>query len=466
MKPLVYFLLFTLFISTSANIDQSYLSCSVCETIVGKFNDTLENKFVMTALRKVLETECSTLGPLSKPCEYLADSLVDIIADIPEDLELLGYESPTDVCSALSFCTVNCCSSTNLPEQVHLSYGNSLEEMTITFATLDNIDTFAQIRSINTNEYMRIPTRKQTYNHGGWIGWIHYVTFPVSPNTSYVYVVGSDTYGWTNSFEFTTYDPSKPFKAIVIGDMGATSDSDNNIALITKWVNEKKIDAVLHIGDISYANGVQRTWDLYFRKIEPFASRVPYMVICGNHELPFNFSAYKTRFVMPQREFDNMMWWLDLDNLGVRFIATSTESIYNTPQVTKENLELLRKLLQENKRNIWMGHRPLWCTTKTSDCQNDAEHLRELLEKLLQKYTKVAITAHVHNYERLENGIPYIVNGAGGNREKPDPVTDNPPFDSKVRYSGFGIGLLTIEENSIKWEFFDEYGNQKDNVVF
>ena len=40
-----------------------------------------------------------------------------------------------------------------------------------------------------------------------------------------------------------------------------------------------QIDAVLHVGDISHANGVQRVWDEFFRQMEPVAARVPYMVV-------------------------------------------------------------------------------------------------------------------------------------------------------------------------------------------
>ena len=40
-------------------------------------------------------------------------------------------------------------------------------------------------------------------------------------------------------------------------------------------------------------------WDVFMRKVEPIASRVPYQVTPGNHEFWFNFSAYNHRFVMP-----------------------------------------------------------------------------------------------------------------------------------------------------------------------
>lgn len=54
---------------------------------------------------------------------------------------------------------------------------------------------------------------------------------------------------------------------------------------------EQEVDAerdpaslILHIGDISYANGDPEIWDSFMDGIQPVASRVPYMVGIGNHE--------------------------------------------------------------------------------------------------------------------------------------------------------------------------------------
>jgi hypothetical protein len=54
---------------------------------------------------------------------------------------------------------------------------------------------------------------------------------------------------------------------------------------------EQEVDAeqdaaslVLHVGDISYANGDPDIWDSFMDGIQPIASRVPYMVAIGNHE--------------------------------------------------------------------------------------------------------------------------------------------------------------------------------------
>lgn len=45
---------------------------------------------------------------------------------------------------------------------------------------------------------------------------------------------------------------------------------------------------VLHVGDISYANGRPEVWGAFMRAIEPAAQRVPYMVAVGNHEYDYH----------------------------------------------------------------------------------------------------------------------------------------------------------------------------------
>jgi len=40
----------------------------------------------------------------------------------------------------------------------------------------------------------------------------------------------------------------------------------------------ENIDMVIHIGDLSYANGYLSQWDQFTEQIEPIASTVPYMI--------------------------------------------------------------------------------------------------------------------------------------------------------------------------------------------
>ena len=75
---------------------------------------------------------------------------------------------------------------------------------------------------------------------------------------------------------------------------GYGNNSNATVAAISAEVAAGTVDFVVHPGDVSYADGFMSHWDTYFRKIQPFASRVPYMTGPGNHELWFNFTACET----------------------------------------------------------------------------------------------------------------------------------------------------------------------------
>ena len=43
-------------------------------------------------------------------------------------------------------------------------------------------------------------------------------------------------------------------------------------------------ELVLHVGDISYANGDPDIWNMFMDYIEPYSAAAPYMLGIGNHE--------------------------------------------------------------------------------------------------------------------------------------------------------------------------------------
>lgn len=49
-------------------------------------------------------------------------------------------------------------------------------------------------------------------------------------------------------------------------------------------------ELMLHVGDLSYANGDPDIWDSFLEGID-FAARLPYMVAVGNHEVRDPFLA-------------------------------------------------------------------------------------------------------------------------------------------------------------------------------
>lgn len=72
--------------------------------------------------------------------------------------------------------------------------------------------------------------------------------------------------------------------------------SNGTIELLQDMVESNDIIGILHVGDISYADDrmpyqYEEIWDMFFDRIEPISSRIPYMV-CPVHHLLYFFSHY------------------------------------------------------------------------------------------------------------------------------------------------------------------------------
>ena len=56
---------------------------------------------------------------------------------------------------------------------------------------------------------------------------------------------------------------------------------------------EAGAELVLHVGDVSYANGDPDIWNTFMDYIEPYATRAPYMLGIGNHEYDWRTGGEK-----------------------------------------------------------------------------------------------------------------------------------------------------------------------------
>lgn len=85
----------------------------------------------------------------------------------------------------------------------------------------------------------------------------------------------------------------------ITGDLGQTEWTASTL----HHVNQSDYDMLLLPGDLSYADTEQPLWDSFGRFIEPYASKRPWMVTQGNHEVEafpiFHdlrpFAAYNSR---------------------------------------------------------------------------------------------------------------------------------------------------------------------------
>ncbi len=74
---------------------------------------------------------------------------------------------------------------------------------------------------------------------------------------------------------------------IAYGDMGVAPlqlGAKSTIDRVTARVKTENVTCILHIGDISYANGNGALWDTFMTQVQSIAAHVPYMVGIGNHE--------------------------------------------------------------------------------------------------------------------------------------------------------------------------------------
>ena len=58
---------------------------------------------------------------------------------------------------------------------------------------------------------------------------------------------------------------------------------------------------LLHFGDLSYGEGDVSDWDHWATQVEPYASRVPYLVSFGNHEYNYVHGKWKDQTLLPMR---------------------------------------------------------------------------------------------------------------------------------------------------------------------
>ena len=239
-------------------------------------------------------------------------------------------------------------------------------------------------------------------------------------------------------------------------------------------------DMVIHVGDIAYDlhtdDGTRG--DLYMQDLEPLASRVPYMVIAGNHEEDGkNFSHYQNRFTMPG--YDNQFYSFDVGS--VHFLGVSTEYYgyffeYGQQPVFNQYAWLQNDLQKadNNRKNVpWIvgfQHRPFYCSNDNSyECRAFENTLVRVgyeempgLEPIFNQYgMDVQFWGHEHSYERLlpvsnrtvynnsQNPYynapapAYIISGSAG-CHTPKASFGPPNPASAFRSDDFGYSLMTV----------------------
>ncbi|KAL9237749.1 hypothetical protein vseg_012262 [Gypsophila vaccaria] len=293
-------------------------------------------------------------------------------------------------------------------------------------------------------------------------GIIHHVKLQgLEPGTKYYYKCGdSSVSAMSEEHTFETLPlpgpNSYPRRIAFVGDLGLTHNSTTTI----DHVRQNDPSLILMVGDLSYANQYRTTggkaascyscsfpdsptretyqprWDGWGRFMEPLISRVPMMVIEGNHEIEpqaagETFKSYLTRFAVPSDESgsDTKLYY-SFDAGGIHFIMLGAYVDYNK---TSTQYAWLVNDLNRIDRSVtpWLvaaWHAP-WYNSYSSHYQ-EFECMRQEMEELLYQHgVDIVFSGHVHAYERMNRvynytlnpcGPVYITVGDGGNIEKID----------------------------------------------
>lgn len=400
--------------------------------------------------------------------------------------------------------------ATTKPEQIHLSLGDNVNEMMVTWNTRDPVDSVAveygKINLVNTQKgYSRKfghTIQQEQYVHRAKM-------INLEPHAIYKYRVGCSSGNWSETYSFRTLQSGQEWSPNIIlyGDMGV----ENAVSLpnLKTEVSSGQHDLIFHIGDIGYDMYEQEgaVGDAFMNMIEPVAARIPYMTCVGNHEWHYNFTNYKNRFTMPGGDGESFFYSFDVG--PIHFVAISTEFyyyvFYGIEQIRKQYAWLENDLKEANKpenraKRPWIitfGHRPMYCSNaEGEDCFEHESIIRNGLpivrwyglEQLWGKYgVDVAFWAHQHSYERMwpiynremKNGsleMPYvnprgpvhIVTGSAGCRENLDPFLVDKPAWSAVRISDYGYTKLKAFNRthlSIKQFSTDKHGEVVDDIM-
>ncbi|WOL08022.1 purple acid phosphatase 2 [Canna indica] len=388
----------------------------------------------------------------------------------------------------------------NAPQQVHITQGNHVgSAMIISWVTLD--EPGSSIVLYGTEKDMLDSHAEGRYNQYTFYnytsGYIHHCTIRrLKHDTKYYYSVGIGLTART--FWFTTppsVGPDVPYTFGVIGDLGQTYDSN---ATLTHYESNPEAQAMLFVGDLSYADNYPYhdnvRWDTWGRFVERSTAYQPWIWTVGNHELDFApelgentpFKPYRHRYHVPYRASGSTSpFWYSIKRGSAYIIVLASYSAYGmyTPQYSWLEEELPKVNRSETPWLIVLVHSPWYNSYKYH--YMEGETMRVMFESwLVQNKVDVVFSGHVHAYERShrvsniaynivngkcqpvydESAPVYITIGDGGNIEGlANEMTEPQPSYSAFREASFGHAIFKIKNRT--HAYYAWHRNHDGNAV-
>ncbi|XP_022860405.1 purple acid phosphatase 15 isoform X3 [Olea europaea var. sylvestris] len=247
-------------------------------------------------------------------------------------------------------------------------------------------------------------------------GIVHHVRLTgLDPNTLYYYRCGDPLIpSMSDIYSFKTMPVSGPrsypSRIAVVGDLGLTYNSSSTI----NHLKRNKPDLVLMVGDLSYANlyltngtssdcyscsfpdtpiheTYQPRWDYWGRFMQPLVSKVPIMMVQGNHEIELQaqnrtFASYSSRYAFPYKESGSSSpFYYSFNSGGIHFVVLGGYTAYSK---TADQYKWLQKDLTHVNREVtpWLvaTWHPPWYSSYTAHYR-EAECMMVAMEDLLYR---------------------------------------------------------------------------------
>ncbi|OMJ74897.1 hypothetical protein SteCoe_26068 [Stentor coeruleus] len=247
-----------------------------------------------------------------------------------------------------------------------------------------------------------------------------------------------------------------------------------------------QVSEIWHLGDIAYdlfsLKGLRG--EEFLMDLEPFASKIPYIAVVGNHEIKSLFRDYQSLFA------DGLYFSRTIGQSKIIAISSEFDFYFMKPfafpykhgyfqYLKQKQVAWLKKTLEEVDRKVtpWVivvAHKPLYCSQNEESsmimqvCTIQARVMRDAYEDIFLKYeVDLGIFAHIHLYERTlpvkhheiigdyedtkvfynPKAPIYVINGVAGNLEGESivfSITETPDPWTVLITENLGYGILTV----------------------
>uniref|UniRef100_A0A830CEF2 acid phosphatase n=1 Tax=Phtheirospermum japonicum TaxID=374723 RepID=A0A830CEF2_9LAMI len=174
-------------------------------------------------------------------------------------------------------------------------------------------------------------------------------------------------------------------------------------------IAQSKYDVFLLPGDLSYTNMRQTKWDNFGLLVQPLASKRPWMVTQGNHEVEKTpkihkrrFTSYNARWLMPYQESaspSHLFYSFQVAGAHVVMLGSYAEFAPDSPQYRWLKADL-RKV--DRKRTPWLVvlvHAPWYNSNVAHQSEYAAQGMKSVMEDVIYRArVDVVFEGRVHAY--------------------------------------------------------------------